>query len=103
LNSPTSEASRFAANAVAESEVRARKRYRDTIRDVWLGRCFDQPCRQRITAISNEIDQWEEGAMKAPNASLPEVRQALAQHFTPLRQAEIDASRQRTGGVKSGV
>lgn len=80
----------------------SRIRYRTAQRQAWLAACYDQPCRQRVTQLWGEIEQWEEAALQNPSARLAQVRSGVESHFIPQLQAVVDASYARANPIRGG-
>jgi hypothetical protein len=108
LDAPGSEAQKFAQQGVKDSQDRATKASVDSfyqfVQAVWTKKCFDAPCANGIKAITATMASVVANNLKQdPEKSRFEVQSAVGKLYVPKLQAEIDASKARTGGVKPSV
>ena len=108
LDAPGSEAQKFAQLGVKESQDRITKASVDSfyqfVQAVWTKRCYDVPCAGGVKKITDTMASVVAGNLKQdPEKSRFEVQSAVGKLYVPKLQAEIDASKARTGGVKPSV
>ena len=108
LNAAGSETETYAAKHVKQSFDRTIAATVDSfyqfVQAVWTKKCFDALCADGVKKQTDAMAVAVAGNLKQdPDKSRFEVQTAIGKIYVPKLQAEIDASKARTGGVKPSV
>lgn len=108
LDAPGGEPTKFAQMGVKDSVDRATKAsvesFYQFVQAVWTKKCYDTQCAGGVKGITTTMASVVAGNLKQdPEKSRFEVQSAVGKLYVPKLQAEIDASKARTGGVKPSV
>ena len=76
----------------------------ELVRAVWTKRCSDKPCYDKVPTIS-KLHELEMNAQQKlpPDFSTLQISGEVGRKFSPLYQAEIDASKARVAAAEAGA